>query len=132
MSSPKPIAPSSPACTRPGLTDSPPKSTGNAKIGSENSPATPMIELTASPPAAWTVSMPVPASIRYCTLAPTASPPGSVLVTALPARPAVTTANQFFVRSTRRSSAIAQKKLAASAEERNEQPPRLEGQEPGP
>jgi len=89
--------------------------TGRAKMGNENSAATPMMELTARPPAAWTESMPVLASIRYCTLAPTASPPGSVLVTALPARPAVTTANQLLVRKTRRSSAIAQKKLDASA-----------------
>src|SRR5664280_1782265 len=59
--------------------------------------------------------MPVMESIRNWTLAPAASPPGRTLVTALPASPAVMTANHVPFRTTRRSSDIERKKLESSA-----------------
>src|SRR6516165_1207730 len=61
-----------------------------------------MSEDAARPPAAASVFTPAFESIRNWTAAPAASPPGSVLVTALPASPAVTTANHPRVRSTMR------------------------------
>jgi hypothetical protein len=50
-----------------------------------------------------------------CTAAPAASPPGSEPVTALPASPAVTTANQPLVRRASRCSPKLQVKEASSA-----------------
>ena len=78
----------------------------------------PSSEAAVMPPAALSASIPAVASIRNCTAAPAASPPGSTLVTAFPVNPAATTANHFLVRRTRRCTANAQAKLADSA--RNE------------
>lgn len=61
------------------------------------------------------VSTPAVESIRSCTAAPAASPPGKMRLMALPARPAVTTANQHRVPSASRWRAKAQVKEATSA-----------------
>ena len=53
--------------------------------------------------------------MRNWTAAPAASPPGRLLVTALPASPAVTTANQPRVRSASRCKAKLQVKATISA-----------------
>ena len=59
--------------------------------------------------------MPLTASIRNCTAAPTAAPPGMMRVTALPASWEVMTGNHALVRSARRCSANVQAKWAISA-----------------
>jgi len=69
----------------------------------------------ASPPATWSRFTPAADNMAKVTPAPTASPPGTVFVTALPANSADETANQLAPRVTRRRSAIAHRKLVASA-----------------
>jgi hypothetical protein len=56
--------------------------------------------------------MPLTASMRNCTAAPTAAPPGMIRVIALPASWDVTTGNQARVRSARRWRANVQVKWA--------------------
>ena len=64
---------------------------------------------------AVSVSNPAVVSIWNWTAAPAALPPGRLLVTALPASPAVTTGNQAFVRSASRCKAKLQVNEASSA-----------------
>ncbi len=109
-----PTSPSSAACARFGLTP-PPANAGRAKIGRASRPATFKIDEAASPPATWSRRTPAAARIRKVTPAPIASPPGTVLVTALPISSAEADANHPAPRVTSRRSAIAQTKLAASA-----------------
>ena len=66
-------------------------------------------------PTAVSVSNPAVVSMLNWRAAPAASPPGRLLVTALPASPAVTTANQPRVRSASRWKAKLQVKEASSA-----------------
>ena len=74
-----------------------------------------MNEIAARPLTAVSVSKPAVASIWNWTPAPIALPPGRLSVTELPARPAVTTANQPFARSASRCSPKLQPKDATSA-----------------
>jgi len=59
--------------------------------------------------------MPLAASIRNCTAAPTAAPPGMMRVIALPASVEVMTGNHVRVRNASRCSANVQVKWATSA-----------------
>ena len=59
--------------------------------------------------------MPLVASIRNCTAAPTAAPPGMIRVIALPASVDVITGNHGLVRNASRCSANVQMKWAISA-----------------
>ena len=61
------------------------------------------------------MSIPLVASIRNCTAAPTAAPPGMMRVIALPASVEVMTGNHALVRNARRCSANVQAKWAISA-----------------
>jgi hypothetical protein len=61
------------------------------------------------------VSKPAVVSMPNWTAAPAASPPGRLLVTAFPARPAVTTGNQALVRSASRCRAKLQVNDSSSA-----------------
>jgi hypothetical protein len=89
--------------------------TGSAKTGSASRPPTPRRENAANPPTVELVSRPLAASIRNCTAAPTAAPPGTIRVMALPASWDVTTGNQPLVRRASRCSANVQVKCAISA-----------------
>ena len=102
------------ALTNVWLSPESPKTVGSVRIGSMSRPPTPRSEDAASPPAAASEFTPAVASIRYWTAAPAAAPPGSVLVTVLPASPAVTTANHPRVRRTMRWIAKLQTKLPHS------------------
>ena len=82
--------------------------TGRAKTGRASRPPTPRRENAASPPTVEPVSLPLIASIRNCTAAPTAAPPGMIRVIALPASWDVTTGNQALVRNASRCSANVQ------------------------
>ena len=61
------------------------------------------------------MSRPLAASIRNCTAAPTAAPPGTIKVIALPASWEVMTGNHALVRSASRCRANVQVKCAISA-----------------
>ena len=61
------------------------------------------------------MSIPLAASIRNCTAAPTAAPPGTMRVIALPASWDVTTGNHSLVRRASRCRANVQQKWAISA-----------------
>jgi len=61
------------------------------------------------------VSLPLVASIRNCTAAPTGAPPGMIRLIALPASWDVMTGNQALVRRARRCRANVQKKWPTSA-----------------
>jgi hypothetical protein len=61
------------------------------------------------------VSNPAVESMLNCRAAPAASPPGRLSVTALPASPAVTTANQPLLRRASRCNAKLQAKETTSA-----------------
>ena len=111
----KPAMPSRAVWTSPGLVGAPPTMAGSANSGSPSSPPTPSSENVVSPPTAVSVSKPAVVSMRNWTVAPAASPPGRLSVTALPASPAVTTANQPRVRSASRCKAKLQVKEASSA-----------------
>jgi hypothetical protein len=84
-------------------------------MGSASRPPTSSSENVVRPPTAVSVSNPAVVSMLNWTAAPAASPPGRVLVTALPASPAVATGNQFFVRSASRCRAKLQVNEASSA-----------------
>ncbi len=84
-------------------------------MGSASSPPTPSSEKAVRAPTAVSVSNPAVVSMLNWTAAPPASPPGRESVTALPASPAVTTANQPLVRSASRCTAKLQVKEASSA-----------------
>jgi len=88
---------------------------GRAKSGRASRPPTPRRENAARPPTAELVSIPLVASIRNCTAAPTAAPPGMIRVIALPASCDVITPNHALVRNARRCSANVQAKWATSA-----------------
>jgi hypothetical protein len=89
--------------------------TGRAKAGRASRPPTPRREYDARPPTVELVSIPAVASIRNCTAAPMAAPPGMMRVIALPDSWDVMTGNHALVRSARRCSANVQTKWAASA-----------------
>ena len=89
--------------------------TGRAKNGSASKPPTPRRENAASPPTVSLVSIPLAASIRNWTAAPTAAPPGMTRVIALPASWEVMTGNHALVRRARRCKANVQMKCAISA-----------------
>jgi hypothetical protein len=99
----------------PGLIGAPASMAGSAKMGSASSPPTPSREKAVRPPTAVSVSNPAVVSMLNWTAAPAASPPGRLSVTALPASPAVTIANQPLVRSASRCRAKLQVKDASSA-----------------
>jgi hypothetical protein len=99
----------------PGLTAAPPRMVGSANSGKASRPPAPGSENVVRPPTAVSVSNPAVVSMRNWTAAPAASPPGRVLVTALPASPAVTTGNQSFVGSASRCKAKLQVNEASSA-----------------
>ena len=88
---------------------------GSANSGSASRPPTPSSENVVRPPTAVSVSNPAVVSMLNWTAAPAASPPGRLLVTALPVSPAVTTANQPRVRSASRCKAKLQVNEASSA-----------------
>ncbi len=89
--------------------------TGRAKTGSASRPPTPRRENAARPPTVSPVSIPLAASIRNWTAAPTAAPPGMTRVIALPASWEVMTGNHALVCNARRCSANVQAKWATSA-----------------
>ena len=89
--------------------------TGRAKNGSASKLPTPSREYAARPPTVSLVSIPLAASIRNWTAAPTAAPPGMTRVIALPASWEVMTGNQALVRRARRCTANVQVKCAISA-----------------
>jgi hypothetical protein len=109
-----PAIPSRAVWTSPRLTGAPAKMVGRAKSGSASRPPTPSSENAVSPPTAVSVSNPAAVSMLNWTAAPAASPPGRLSVTALPASPAVTTANQPRVRSASRCRAKLQMKEISS------------------
>ena len=84
-------------------------------MGSASRPPTPSSEKAVRPPTAVSVSNPAVVSMLNWTAAPAASPPGRLSVTALPASPAVTTANQPLARNASRWRAKLQAKEASSA-----------------
>ena len=110
-----PTAPRTAALTRPRLVGAPSRMTGRAKTGRASRPPTPRRENAASPPTVESVSLPLVASMRNWTAAPTAAPPGMISVIALPASRDVTTGNHALVRSASRCSANVQMKWAISA-----------------
>ncbi len=75
----------------------------------------PRNEKAVRPPTASVASMPLTASIRNCTAAPAAAPPGTMREMALPASWAVITANQALVRRAMRWREKVQAKWAPSA-----------------
>ena len=85
------------------------------KAGRASRPPTPRRENAASPPTVEFVSRPLVASIRNCTAAPTAAPPGTMRVIALPASWDVMTGNHALVRKASRCNANVQVKCAISA-----------------
>ena len=115
MNRQKPASPIRVACRSPGCTRVAPSTAGSVKSGSESRPPRPSSDAAARPPTAVSISIPAVASIPYCRLAPAASPAGSTLVSALPASPDVTTANQPLVRKARRWRVNAKVKLTISA-----------------
>ena len=76
----------------------PKRMAGSANTGRASRPATPRSEKAVRPPTASPASMPLVASIRNCTAAPAAAPPGMIRLMELPASWAVTTGNQALVR----------------------------------
>ena len=77
--------PSQAARARPRSTATPPRIAGTERTGRANSVATLISETAVNPVAIRVVSMPPPTSSRYWVAAPTAAPPGSVLLIELPA-----------------------------------------------
>ena len=75
----------------------------------------PRKEKAVSPPTASVASIPLTASIRNCTAAPAAAPPGTISEMALPASWAVITENHALVRRAMRCSEKVQAKWAPSA-----------------
>ena len=84
-------------------------------MGRANNPATPSNENAVRPPTAVAVSLPDAASMRNCVAAPTAAPPGTTRLMALPASWEVATENQALVRSAMRWRAMVQVKCATCA-----------------
>ena len=99
----------------PRLTGTSASLAASAKRGSASRPPTSSSENAVRPPTSVSVSNPAVVSILNWTAAPAALPPGRLLVTALPARPAVTTRNQPLVRSASRCKAKLQVKDTSSA-----------------
>ncbi len=91
-----------PAASRLPATGAPRPTTTRAGRGSARSPPMPRKVKAVSPPTASSGVMPVADSIRYCTAAPAAAPPGTTRVTAFPDNWAVTTGPHARVRSARR------------------------------
>ncbi len=110
-----PAMPSRAVWASPGLAGAPASMAGRARIGRASRPLTPSRENAVRPPTAVSVSNPAVVSMPNCMAAPAASPPGRLSVTAFPASPAVTTANQPFVRSASRCRAKLQVNEASSA-----------------
>ena len=110
-----PASPSSAVRTRPWLTRTPPRMAGSVKTGSASRPPIPISENVVRAPTAVPVSNPAVVSMANWTAAPAASPPGRLSVTAFPARPAVTTANQPLVRRASRCRAKLQVNEISSA-----------------
>ena len=94
-----PIAPMNAAVASPRLTGAPNSTTGSVKTGRASRPPTPRKEKAVKPPTVSLVSIPLRSSIRNCTAAPAAWPPGTMSEIALPASCAVITENQALVRS---------------------------------
>src|SRR5262245_5883301 len=77
--------PSHAALAKPRSTATPPKIAGRDSTGRANSVAGLIRDAAARPAAILSDSIPPPTSRRYWGAAPTAAPPGTVLVIALPA-----------------------------------------------
>ena len=75
----------------------------------------PRKEKAVRPPTASLASIPLTASMRNCTAAPAAAPPGTISEMALPANWAVITENHALVRRAMRCSEKVQKKWITSA-----------------
>ena len=74
----------------------------------------PISEVAVSPLAAVAAEIPAWPSMRYCSAAPAAAPPGTILLSAFPESCDVATPNQERVRSARRCRAHIETKLAIS------------------
>ncbi len=109
------MAPRIAAFTSPRLVGAPSRMTGRAKTGRASRPPTPSSENAARPPTVELMSCPLVASIRNCSAAPGAAPPGMMRLIALPASWDVMTGNHALVRSARRCNANVQEKWAISA-----------------
>ena len=94
----KPTAPIQAASVRPEETGAPNATTGSTNTGSASRPPMPRNEKAVRPLTASVGSMPAVPSIRNCTAAPAAAPPGTTSEMALPASCAVMTENQALVR----------------------------------
>src|SRR6266516_4583549 len=110
-----PTAPRMAALTRPRSVYAQAKMTGRANSGRASSPPTPSMVNAASPPTAEVVSIPLAVSMRNCTAAPAAAPPGVIRVTAAPTNWEVMTGNHARVRNARRCRVNVQQKWPTSA-----------------